>query len=306
VQPLALAYFRLIVLHRLFTLYGSALLTNRSLQIIQQHLGRLSPLAEEDTGDDVLLWYLLWGARYTGQEYDPETGFYYYGARYYDPRVSTWVSTDPALDQYLPTTQKDDQPDHENLPGLGGVYNSANLSIYHYAGLNPLKYFDPDGRILRFAPGSSKEFIKTTKAHLNELRQTKTGRALIRQLEKSENVFHLVEDKREESMLFGSETIPDKPENAKNGEGTGAMIGHNPKARPVVPTVKGEKPTKPSVALGHELAHAADMDKGTVDTRTNPKTGLSEHATKVIRTENKIRSQMRPKEPARLFTKHDL
>jgi hypothetical protein len=66
VQPLALAYLRLIVLHHIFTLYR--------LQIIQQQLGQLSPLAEADTDDDVVLWYLLWGARYTGQEYDPETG----------------------------------------------------------------------------------------------------------------------------------------------------------------------------------------------------------------------------------------
>jgi hypothetical protein len=34
-----------------------------------------------------------------------------------------------------------------NLPGLGGVYNAVNLRLYHYAGNNPAKYTDPDGRI---------------------------------------------------------------------------------------------------------------------------------------------------------------
>jgi YD repeat-containing protein len=34
------------------------------------------------------------------------------------------------------------------LPGMGGVFNSVNLHTYHYAGNNPVKYTDPDGRFL--------------------------------------------------------------------------------------------------------------------------------------------------------------
>lgn len=30
--------------------------------------------------------------------------------------------------------------------GEGGIYNTVNLSVYHYSGNNPLKYVDPDGR----------------------------------------------------------------------------------------------------------------------------------------------------------------
>jgi hypothetical protein len=33
-----------------------------------------------------------------------------------------------------------------NLPGMGGIYNLVNLHLYHYAGNNPVKYTDPDGR----------------------------------------------------------------------------------------------------------------------------------------------------------------
>ncbi len=35
--------------------------------------------------------------------------------------------------------------DGSQLPGLGGVFNPINLNAYHYAGLNPVKYVDPDG-----------------------------------------------------------------------------------------------------------------------------------------------------------------
>ena len=33
-----------------------------------------------------------------------------------------------------------------SLPGMGGVFNYVNLHVYHYAGNNPVKYTDPDGR----------------------------------------------------------------------------------------------------------------------------------------------------------------
>jgi hypothetical protein len=35
---------------------------------------------------------------------------------------------------------------NQNLPGGGGIFNLVNLHTFHYAGNNPLKYTDPDGR----------------------------------------------------------------------------------------------------------------------------------------------------------------
>jgi hypothetical protein len=40
---------------------------------------------------------------------------------------------------------------------MGGIFNLVNLHVYHYAGNNPVKYVDPDGRdsvaVLNFAKG---------------------------------------------------------------------------------------------------------------------------------------------------------
>jgi RHS repeat-associated protein len=59
---------------------------------------------------------------FNGKEKDEETGLHYYGARYYDSRLSVWLSVDPLAEKY---------------PGIGSYVYCAN---------NPVKYLDPDGR----------------------------------------------------------------------------------------------------------------------------------------------------------------
>lgn len=78
----------------------------------------------------------------TAKELNRETGLYYYGARYYDPRTSVLQSTDPALGDFLPTNGSGKS---EELPGMGGVFNAPNLALYTYVQNNPLKYLDRDG-----------------------------------------------------------------------------------------------------------------------------------------------------------------
>ena len=60
---------------------------------------------------------------FTGKERDSETGFSYFGARYYDSDLMTgWLSVDPMADKY------------------------PSLSPYNYCAWNPVKLVDPDGR----------------------------------------------------------------------------------------------------------------------------------------------------------------
>src|SRR5690554_125213 len=60
--------------------------------------------------------------KFNGKELDEETGNYYYGARYYNPKWSIWLSVDPASEMY------------------------PSFSPYNYTLQNPIRFVDPDGR----------------------------------------------------------------------------------------------------------------------------------------------------------------
>jgi RHS repeat-associated protein len=59
---------------------------------------------------------------YNGKELDEETGLYYYGARYYDPRMGMFYGVDVLAEKYI------------------------GISSYAYVANNPLIFVDPDGR----------------------------------------------------------------------------------------------------------------------------------------------------------------
>ena len=79
---------------------------------------------------------------FNGKELDEETGLYYYGARYYNPRESVWLSADP-LSGYNPNNETEHYIDGQHN---GGVYNSFNLNTYGYCYQNPVKLVDPNGK----------------------------------------------------------------------------------------------------------------------------------------------------------------
>jgi len=83
-----------------------------------------------------------WNSPYlfNAKELDEETGLYYYGSRYYNPRESVWLSVDPPL------------IDGTYMDGIhnGGVSNSSNLNGYSYCYQNPVVLLDPDGSQVHF------------------------------------------------------------------------------------------------------------------------------------------------------------
>jgi RHS repeat-associated protein len=80
--------------------------------------------------------------RFAGKERDGETGFDYFGARYYADRMGRFTTVDPVV------------------PLDSGLLEPQLWNRYSYVGNNPLRFTDPDGRC--FWDGCVLEFIGAT------------------------------------------------------------------------------------------------------------------------------------------------
>ena len=76
---------------------------------------------------------------FNAKEFDEETGMYYYGARYYEPRLSLWMSVYRFAEKY---------------PATSG---------YNYAINNPVRYIDINGDSIRVSSENRELFNKTLK-----------------------------------------------------------------------------------------------------------------------------------------------
>jgi RHS repeat-associated protein len=69
------------------------------------------------------------GYLFTGKPFDPDTGFYDFGQRFYDPRTSLWLGQDPAFE----------------ASAESGAPRPIALSLSAFAAHNPLRIVDRDG-----------------------------------------------------------------------------------------------------------------------------------------------------------------
>ncbi len=74
---------------------------------------------------------------------------YYYGTRYYEPRLSLWMSTDPKQGKY------------------------PNISSYCYTANNPIRFVDPDGKIIKLPKGTTTEQIFFVLGNIQKLTDDK-------------------------------------------------------------------------------------------------------------------------------------
>lgn len=110
--------------------------------------------------------------KFTGKERDTETGYDYFGARYYSPMIGHWLSPDPLANKY------------------------PNISPYAYCSWNPLRYVDPngmeititgeDGVTVSYAYGSQYEgsdsFTQEMWSNLDEMHGTTSGGRVLDEL----------------------------------------------------------------------------------------------------------------------------
>ena len=157
------------------------------------HLGSASWITDTAGRAIQHLQYMPWGeplldyrnpsssysARYTfsGKERDEETGYSYFGARYYNSSYSIWLSVDPMSDKY------------------------PSLSPYAYCGNNPVKLVDPNGEEIdidgyRYMPGQAcpEDAAENTKNKwnaMNEIYKRENGKCVITEMDQSKSCYSI-------------------------------------------------------------------------------------------------------------------
>jgi RHS repeat-associated protein len=95
---------------------------------------------------------------FNAKELDEETGLYYYGARYYEPRIALFLGVDPLSEKY------------------------PNLNTMAYCMNNPVKFVDVNGMEPNIPQvGTAKQFIdvfNNTPSKMGQMKGTEAGNAL--------------------------------------------------------------------------------------------------------------------------------
>jgi RHS repeat-associated protein len=228
--------------------------------------------------------------KFNGKELDEETGLYYYGARYYDPRTSIWLSVDPLAEKY------------------------PSISPYAYVANNPLRYIDPDGREIVIPTNLKGSERRTIMRNLRKLTDDKlsydksTGKVTISEhrtgklTEGTSLINNLISDTHTSTITVGAKgsgnsANPTNWTDAKNGTGSNATVSFDPSANPGIPTENSktgnvsDKKRPDYIGLGHELIHADHINNG--DVSLTPQTHTYNDATGTSVTQTVINEELR-------------
>ncbi|SFG78361.1 RHS repeat-associated core domain-containing protein [Prevotella sp. KH2C16] len=155
--------------------------------------------------------------KYNGKELDRMHGldWYDYGARHFDASIGRWMCVDPLVEKY------------------------HGISPYAYCLNNPIRYVDPDGKIVVIDKNSTKEFIDAVYLAINFLREKGCGE-FYEVLNASPNVYTIKEATGEASSFSWKTRTVEWA--YKYGLNTGFTI------------------LSPATRLNHDLDHAARYD----------------------------------------------
>ena len=175
--------------------------------------------------------------KFTGKERDTETDYDYFGARYYSSDYINWISPDPLLDKY------------------------PSISPYAYCSNNPIKYVDPDGNKIYFAPNVSIDFKKDFRIAVQYMNRHNISQILYK-LEQSPNIYYINEGEQGKGSEFKITT-----KTITWSSRTGIITDNLYEMLPIE-------------VLNHELDHALEYD-------TNPTQQMQNGKTKDINYDNK-------------------
>ncbi len=153
--------------------------------------------------------------KFTGKERDAESGYDYFGARFLAQQLGIWTTPDPLLDKYI------------------------FASPYMYCNGNPIKFIDPDGSIVKFAPGTTpaqKEMFWKAVRHLDS--HNCGGR--YGQLKNSKIVYTVNMNVKKTRFLPNEQTIEWLPTHGVETD-NGTVLS-------------------PATVLNHEMTHATHYD----------------------------------------------
>ena len=226
--------------------------------------------------------------RFTGKERDAETGYDYFGARYYSSSLGIWLSVDPMSDKY------------------------PSLSPYVYCADNPMRLVDPygdtiviegkDGAKIKYKAGMDSEnmteFAKKAIDVLNNgYSGSETAKRMINELSESKYEYKVVSSKKSNYITDDNlATIQNYGDPNVFWEEGGGTILWNTEGSKVYEQNPGYNTSvlkaRPDMGLFHELGHAWDHMAGVLGTDESIYKGLKISEWMATRTENMIRKEM--------------